>query len=363
MNSLTDSSVAVAPLTSSGIQVTAYKNDAINERIGSWMAALPLADHPARHPVWLCVLRDAFRHDVYCLEAREESEITGILPLAFVKSALFGRFLVSLPYLNSAGVVSRNDAAARSLVDHALQLAAKLNVRHLELRHEETLESTEFNAELTSKVHMRLALPDSVAKLSGQLKSKLRSQIKSGEKHGFEIVWGGEEVLDDFYRVFARNMRDLGTPVYGRKLFASVLQHFRGDAELCVLRREGQAVAGALLVHGRRVTEVPSASALRSVNPLNANMVMYWNLLSRAIGRGQEVFDFGRSTIDSNTFRFKKQWGAEPSPAVWQYHVRRGDVGSMRPDGGKFDLLIAAWRRLPLSVSRLLGPMIVRGIP
>jgi FemAB-related protein (PEP-CTERM system-associated) len=158
-------------------------------------------------------------------------------------------------------------------------------------------------------------------------------------------------------------MRDLGTPVYPKRLFAAILDQFAGDAELCALRLNGQAVAAALLVHGRGATEVPSASSLRKFNATSANMVMYWHLLQRAIERRQPVFDFGRSTIDSNTYRFKRQWGAEPSPSVWQYYVRRGTIGDLRPDNARFQLAIRAWQQLPLPIANLLGPAIVRGIP
>ena len=84
---------------------------------------------------------------------------------------------------------------------------------------------------------------------------------------------------------------------------------------------------------------------------------------ARSIERGQPVFDFGRSTPDGPTYRFKKQWGAEPSPACWQYCVRQGAVDEVRPEGGKFGLAIRVWQRLPVWLTRQIGPAIVRGIP
>ena len=180
---------------------------------------------------------------------------------------------------------------------------------------------------------------------------------------GFAIAWGGVELLEDFYTVFSRNMRDLGTPVYSKKLFEAILRHFPQQSEFCVARLENRPVASALLIHDHQRTEVPSASSLREYNSTNANMVMYWHLLARAIERGQQVFDFGRSTIDSNTYKFKKQWGAEPHPSVWQYHVRKGSVGDMRPDNSKYGMAIRVWRKLPLPLTQWLGPGIVRGIP
>jgi lipid II:glycine glycyltransferase (peptidoglycan interpeptide bridge formation enzyme) len=111
------------------------------------------------------------------------------------------------------------------------------------------------------------------------------------------------------------------------------------------------------------VTEVPTASSLKGYNATSVNMLLYWQLLKRAVERGQLVFDFGRSTPDGGTFRFKKQWGAQQEPAVWQYHVNYGTVGEMRPDNPRYKNAIQLWRRLPVTITRLLGPMIIRGIP
>jgi FemAB-related protein (PEP-CTERM system-associated) len=158
-------------------------------------------------------------------------------------------------------------------------------------------------------------------------------------------------------------MRDLGTPVFGKKLFSAILQGFREEAEICVVRDGNRPIAAALLIHGPHTTEVPSASSLREENSRNPNMLMYYHLLTRAIECGQTEFDFGRSTPDGPTYKFKKQWGAEPVPANWQYYVRRGDVGEVRPNNPKYKLMIRTWQRLPLWVANCLGPHIVRGIP
>jgi FemAB-related protein (PEP-CTERM system-associated) len=334
-------------------------------RLDAWECALGAntAGSLSTHPRWLRVLCNGLRHEPYCLEAVTDGQITGVLPLAFVRSRLFGRFLVSLPYLNSGGVQARDETVARALVDRTVELADSLDVKHLELRHEAELVHPALTQKLTSKVHMRLALPASEDELWGRYKSKLRSQIRSGMKHDFQVEWGERELADDFYEVFSRNMRDLGTPVFSRRLFESILEQFPGRAELCVVRARQRPIAAALLAHGEGVTEVPSASCLQEFRSTNVNMLMYWRLLCRAIERGQHTFDFGRSSIDSNTYRFKEQWGAVPHPAVWQYYVRRGNVGDLRIESGKYDLMIRAWRRLPLAVTRWAGPVIVRGIP
>jgi len=312
---------------------------------------------------WLQVLRQGLQHVPYLLETSSGGKTTGVLPLALVQSAFFGRFLVSLPYVNSAGAIAETSAAACQLLDGAVALADQLNVRYLELRHEQELIHPALTHKNESKVLMRLKLPATVEQLWNCFRSKLRSQIRSGERHDFEIRWGAYECLDEFYHVFSHNMRDLGTPVYSRNFFRAILTHFPDRAELCVLRMKGEPVASALLTHDELLTEVPSASSLKAFNSTNANMFMYWHLLQRAVHRGQQTFDFGRSTIDSSTFRFKRQWGAEPSPSVWQYYLRRGSISDMRPHNAKYGLAIQTWRRLPVWVTRLIGPAIVRGIP
>jgi FemAB-related protein (PEP-CTERM system-associated) len=312
---------------------------------------------------WLSVLKSGLNQEPYCIQICDGCKPVGVLPLVLVKSAFFGRHLVSLPYVNSAGIVAETEEAASRLIDGAVHLADRLNVRYLELRHEMEIAHPALGERNDSKVLMRLALPGSGKELWNGFKSKLRSQVRAGEKHGFEICWGKDELLSDFYAVFSRNMRDLGTPVYSRRLFSAVLASLSDEAELCVVKRRGVAVAAALLLHSCGTTEVPSASSLREHNATNANMVMYWNMLLRAVDRGQRLFNFGRSTVNSGTYRFKQQWGAEPSPSVWQYYLRRGTIRALRPDNARFSMAIKVWQRLPVVLTRCLGPAIVRGIP
>lgn len=330
------------------------------------LAAFALRDTPAplsRHPAWLNVLRDGLGHEVYAVEVTLYGETCGFLPLALVSSFLFGRYLVSLPYLNSNGVVAGSPDVAALLVNRAVGLADELNARHLELRHETAIDHPALDGTLTTKIHMRLPLPGTPAELWTGFDAKVRNQVRKGEKQGFAVAWGGAELLAPFYAVLSENMRDLGTPVYGRGLFEAILKTFPADAELCVVSAGGKPVAAALLTHGPGVTEVPTASSLRAYNPSCVNMLLYRQLLDRAVGRGQAVFDFGRSTTDGSTFKFKKQWGAAAAPAVWQYSTRGGPVGEMRPDNPKYQRLIRAWQKLPVRLTQLIGPAIVRGIP
>jgi FemAB-related protein (PEP-CTERM system-associated) len=321
--------------------------------------SLPLS----RHPGWLLALRDGLKHIPYCLEAREGQTSRGLLTLAFVHSLLFGRFLVSLPYLNTGGVLADDLAIPNLLIDRAIRLADELIVRYLELRHEQPIIHPALTAQMTDKVHMRLALPPNSQELWNRLPSKVRNQVRKAQKINLTVEWGNHDLLPEFYDVFSENMRDLGTPVFGKVFFERILDQFPDYAELTVVRHGRVAVAVALLLHGWGISEVPSASSLRHYRASNANMLLYWHLLERTIKRGNHVFDFGRSSKDSNTYRFKKQWGARPEPAVWQYYLRHGSIHELRPENPKYQRLSRLWQHLPVTLTRWIGPRIVRGIP
>lgn len=332
-----------------------------------WPDLAPSARHGrlnAHCVEWHRAVSDGLGYSCYLLVQRDQrNEVRGLLPLHLVKSLAFGKFLVSLPYVNTGGVWAEDEKCAKELVSAACNLADELDVRYLELRHETPIDHPRWTMQRTDKVHMRLPLPPNVEDLNRSFKSKLRSQLKKIATLPFQIHWGGRELLRDFYAIFSHNMRDLGTPVVSRKLFECILSEFSDRSELCVVKLHGEPMSAALLVHQDRFTEVPSASSLRSQNPTGVNMWMYHQLLTRAIERDSTMFDFGRSSIGSNTYRFKAQWNATPYPSVWQFYVRHGSANDMRPESSRNRKLIRIWKLLPVRLTRLIGPPIVRGIP
>ena len=208
-------------------------DDAVIARIAAFRESVGAGiEHDAR---WLRVLKEGLGHEGVVLFASDASGLRGVLPLAVVRGRLFGRFVVSLPYVNRAGVLAADEQTAHELVDAAAAIASGEDARYLELRHDAALEHAKLPQARASKVRMVLDLPGDEAALQKQVGSKVRNLLRKGDKHGLTIRWGGEELLDAFYRVFAVNMRDLGTPVYPRKLFASILKHFAGQAELAVV--------------------------------------------------------------------------------------------------------------------------------
>lgn len=317
----------------------------------------------AHDPAWMTIFRRGMGHQPIYLEARRGDQTAALLPLVFVRSLLFGKFLVSLPYLNQGGPLAEDDEAAARLIDEATAIAGEFDVRYLELRNLAETVHPRLTEKKTSKVLMWLDLPDDAEALWKGFKAEVRNQVRKAEKADLSVHWGTADLLDEFYAVFAQNMRDLGTPVFGRRFFAAILSELPGRAEICVVRLDSTPIAAALLLHGSGFTEVPSASSLRQHNKTCANMLLYHHLLLRALERGQRVFDFGRSSEDSGTYKFKKQWGARPHPSVWQYHVRSGSISDVRPDNPKYQRKIETWKRLPVWLTRLIGPSIVRGIP
>jgi FemAB-related protein (PEP-CTERM system-associated) len=211
---------------------------------------------------------------------------------------------------------------------------------------------------------MELSLASTSEQQWQELDRKLRNQVRKAEKSGLTAEEGGIELLSAFYDVFARNMRDLGTPVYGIGFFREVLSALPDRSRVLCVRHEGRAVA-ASIVHwrGRRI-EVPWASALREFNPLCPNVLLYWTMIQSAIGRRCATFDFGRSTPNEGTFHFKKQWGAVARPLVWEYWTAPGHaMPDMSPANPTFGLAVRAWQRLPVPIATVLGPHIVRNIP
>jgi FemAB-related protein (PEP-CTERM system-associated) len=356
----------VATSEYSAIQVVIHSRLSLAKQI-TQLAEFVLASAPivplSRHPAWLNVLQLALGHEPYAVQATSGGRIVGFLPLALLDTLLFGRFLVSLPYLNSSGVSTTIPQVQTALIERAVTLADELNVRYLELRHEQALDHPALTATFSAKVHMRLALPQTPEQLWKGFDPKVRNQIRKAEKQNFVVQWGAVEQLEPFHEVLSRNMRDLGSPVYGVELFRGILATFPGQAEICVVWAGKTPVATALLLHGWGVTEVPTASSLKELNSTSVNMLMYYHLLCRAVERNQRVFDFGRSTLGGNTYRFKKQWGAQPLPALWQYHLNDGQVGEMRPESPRYERAIRIWKQLPVWLTRRLGPQIVRGIP
>lgn len=313
--------------------------------------------------VYRALIRDATGYEAQLLRAQRDGRVVGVLPLVHLRSALFGNYMVALPYFNHCGVLAEDSTTRLALLEAAADRARYVNATHIELRHLGEQPETPWPGRST-KVEMFLELPDTAEALWQRFKPKLRAQVRRPRKAGLYARLGGRELLGDFYTVFARNMRDLGTPVYGRGFFEAFVGHQPAETCVCVVYRAGRPVGGGLTVAYRDTVEIPWASTLREANADSPNMLLYWKLLEHAIETGHRRFDFGRSTPGEGTFHFKQQWGAEPVPLHWYYWLRDGGaLPELNPKNPKFQLAIRAWQHLPVPVTRLLGPHLVKNLP
>jgi len=311
---------------------------------------------------WRRVFERAFGHRTEYLMASRGRIVVGVLPLVEFRSWLFGRFLVSLPFVNYGGVLAEDAEAALALFERAAALAKERGLAHVELRH--CAQRFPDAPCKRHKVAMRLALSSDQDGMWNGLDRKVRNQVRKAEKSGLSCVTGGGELLDQFYAVFATNMRDLGTPVYAKRFFAEVLAAFPDRTTVFAVRRADETIAAGIGLRYRDTFEMPWASSLKAYRALCANNLLYWHAISHALRSACRTFDFGRSTPDEGTFHFKKQWGAEASPLCWEYALNgREAIPDQSPKNPKFALAIEVWKKLPLAVAGVLGPPIVRSIP
>jgi len=309
---------------------------------------------------WRDILSDVLGAEcLYWVASDRSGEWQGVLPLARVKSRIFGHFLVSLPFLNYGGPLG-SSAARRRLAQEAVREAHRSRADLLELR-------TRFDGGLdlpvlARKVTVLLDLPAAPETLWNAFPPKLRSQVRRPMKEGLEARFGADQ-RDAFYDVFARTMRDLGTPVLPRAWFERIAAAF---PELVVFgavyRGQEPLAAGCGFVWGEEF-EITWAGARREESRLAPNMLLYWSFLEHVIRRGVQVFNFGRCTPGGGTHRFKQQWGGRDAPLPWCQHAAGGRAATPSPDDPALSWGPLVWRRLPLAIANVLGPGLIRFLP
>ncbi len=317
----------------------------------------------AYHPwAWKTVIEETYGHPSHYLAAVSNRGIQGVLPLVAMKSRLFGHFLVSLPFVNYGGLVASSAGAGELLLERAAGLATELGAQHVELR-QGSVAGISWQ-EVMAKVAMVVPLPHTTEDLWNGLSSRLRNKIRHARKHGLECRWGGSELVDSFYSVFAINMRNLGTPVYPRRWFENVCSRLGPAIRILTLWKEGRAVAGTLIYCYRDAAEMPWIASTPEARGDYSTVLLYWIALEWAIQNGYRSMDLGRCSPGSGTHRFKQQWMAEERPLHWYYWLAPGvPVPHLRPDNPRYRLAIRLWQKLPLFVANRLGPRIVRSIP
>jgi serine/alanine adding enzyme len=311
---------------------------------------------------WCQLAADVFGHEPFFCTAYTDGLISGVMPLVRLRTALFGDFMVSLPLFNYGGALATSEGVANQMMEAMGERAQQLGVRHIEFRDREA-RSGNWQVR-TDKVAMWRDLPANEAELGKQLGSKLRSQIRRADREQPKVLVGGAELVRPFYEVFAEGMRSLGTPVYPQRFFETLIRMAETSCRIVVVYIHDRPIAAGWLIFGESHAEVPWAACRPEGKPLSVNMRLYWELLTASMARGARRFDFGRSTVDSGTYRFKKQWGAEPQQLYWHYWLRDGAaMPNLTTHNRKYEMAINVWKRLPLWVTKLAGPVIVRGLP
>lgn len=311
--------------------------------------------------LWRDMIARTFGKSASYLAAFDDDGIRGVLPLVRLRSLAFGDFLVSMPYVNYGGILADNAEVERELLGTAERLGHDLGVDHIELRHTHTIAGWR---QRSDKVSMHLKLTGNSDDLWKQLGAKRRSQIKRPLREGIECEVGGPERLPEFYSVFAKKYRDLGIPVYPLRWFRTVMEALPEEARVFVATLGEETVAASLTIGHRGTLEVPWAASLRSADRLGVNMFLYWKMLEFAEIERYEVFDFGRCTSGSGTWRFKKQWGAKEVPLYWHYWMSgSSELPGLNADNPKFRAAVSLWRRLPLWAANTIGPQIVKNLP
>lgn len=346
--------------------------------------------HPAAVPyhlfAWKLSVEKAYKHKGYYLIAEENGGIRGILPLIHMKLPFFQNQLVSLPFCDLAGPLADNSPVETALKQEAIRLGQNLGCQKIEIRTREKetypvssspLEEEESNVldrqtedcqlistpYIVNKVSMLLSLPSSSEELWNGFKSKLRSQVRKAEKNGLIFKWGEPGDIKAFYNVFSKNMHELGSPVHGKKFIAAVHANYGKNCRMGLVCKDHIPVGCGILLLCDRTVSIPWASTLREYNRLSPNMLLYWNFLLFAADNGFTLFDFGRSTPQEGTYKFKTQWGAGPAPLQWDVMRLTGEPASPPADNSdRRKKAIELWRKLPLSLANYLGPQLRRYI-
>ncbi|TMH27791.1 MAG: FemAB family PEP-CTERM system-associated protein [Betaproteobacteria bacterium] len=309
---------------------------------------------------WQKIMRDVFHHDTYFLFAQSGGSIEGVLPLAHVKSLLFGNSLVSLPFAVYGGVAAVNADAATALEDEARRIAGQLGVDHLELRHVDARHA-DWPLQDLYVTFRKPILPDEEANMLA-IPRKQRAMVRKGMKNGLRSDIDAN--VDRFFALYADNVHRHGTPALSKRYFQALRDQFGPDCDvLTVSAPDGRALSSVMSFYFRGEVLPYYAGDDESARELAANDFKYWELMRRSCARGLKTFDYGRSKQGTGSYAFKKNWGFEPQPLHYEYCLyKRDTVPQNNPANSKYKLLIEAWRRMPIGVANWLGPFVVRNL-
>ena len=309
---------------------------------------------------WQKILRGVFHHETYFLYAEAAGRIAGVLPLAHVKSLLFGNSLVGLPFAVYGGVAANDANAAEALEREAQRLARELGAAHLELRNVKRRHA-DWPLQDLYVTFRKPILPDEQDNMLA-IPRKQRAMVRKGLKNGLQSEIDGS--VDRFFALYASNVHRHGTPALPRRYFEVLREVFGAHTEVMTVSNAQRRPLSAVMSFYFRDEVLPYyAGDDESARELAANDFKYWELMRRACARGIKTFDYGRSKRGTGSYAFKKNWGFEPLPLHYEYCLYKRDaVPQNNPANAKYRLLIEAWRRMPIALANRVGPLVVRSL-
>jgi len=340
----------------------------VTETAGGWQRTVEeLGGSTLAHsPAWFNAIRRGYGHAPLYLSGEDGDGRPGVLPAFVVRRPLLGTVVSSMPFLDTGGPCSASPELAQALVARLVDEARRLGARTVELRCSERLALEQ--PAMENKVNLALPLPADPDQLWRGVGGAIRNQIRKAERSGLTVEFGHTEFLAPFYEAFAVRMRDLGSPVHARGFLGAVLESFGPSARIALVRKGQTPVGGLVALAHKDSLVIPWATCLKEYFALCPNMLMYWETLRAACREGFRRFDFGRSSRNSGTYQFKRQWGAHEEPTFWytiplapRRHASGAHESAAAPGNGHGkDLVVKAWQRLPLPVTRWLGPRLRR---
>ncbi len=298
----------------------------------------------------------------FYLVAIDNDKIRGVLPLTQVRSRLFGNRMISQAFSTYGGPLADSPKTRGELFNYAVKLATTLNCESIEFRNVEPLPYDDLEVR-TGKICMQLSLLSDPNEIWKALKSKTRNHIRKAEKSGITIHSGSLELLNEFYHVYTIRMQQLGTPPYSSKFMKTIMQTFPDNCRIFTVRLGNLTVGAGLTISYNGFVEIPWAATLVQYNKLCPNNLLYWHIIKHYCVSGAKCFDFGRCTENGPTYQFKKEWTTKPVGLNYQYWLGPNAVFSiLSPYNPKYKRKVEIWKKLPLWVTRLVGPYISRNL-
>lgn len=312
---------------------------------------------------WKAVFEKVFGFLPYYLMAEDGIEaVSGILPMFLMKDFFQRNYLISNPFSSYAGICSQSPETVEALWKKSKEIAGNTGARYVEFRQLNMTLPCDLPARQTF-VTLMLDLPKDPDRLWRAIGSRNRNKIRKAEKTGLAIDYG-MQYLRDFYIIYAKNLKYLGTPVFPYSMFETIAEVFEDRCELLVLKLENKPVSGMFLFKFRNIIAEPWVASLRQYHNIYINNYLYWQAIKYACKEGFARFDMGRSTIDSGTYRFKRQWGAEPVLLKYQYYLNKAEnIPVVDAHNNKYRKFIDVWRKLPLGLANFIGPRVVKYLP